>query len=54
MKSDPSFRWSIANGMFTFNARSPSDWLRMTRAYTLKNVAHKISCPTLIVDSEGE
>ena len=54
MKSDPSFRWSIANGMFTFNARSPSDWLRMTRGYTLKNVAHKISCPTLIVDSEGD
>jgi len=54
MKSDPSFRWSIANGMFTFHARSPSDLLKMTRAYTLSTVADKISCPTLIVDSEGD
>jgi pimeloyl-ACP methyl ester carboxylesterase len=54
MKSDPSFRWSIANGMFTFRARTPSDWLRITRAYTLKNVVDKISCPTLVVDSEGD
>ena len=54
MASDPSFRWSIANGMFTFHARTPSDWLKMTRAYTLATVAERISCPTLIVDSEGD
>jgi dipeptidyl aminopeptidase/acylaminoacyl peptidase len=54
MKTDPSFRWSIANGMFTFHARSPSHWLRMTRAYSLAKVADQISCPTLIVDSEGD
>lgn len=54
MKSDPSFRWSIANGMFTFHARSPSEWLKMMRAYTMEDVAKKIRCPTLIVDSEGD
>lgn len=54
MKSDASFRWSIANGMFTFHARSPSDWLKMTRLYTMKDVAEKITCPMLIVDSEGD
>ena len=54
MKSDPSFRWSIANGMFTFHAQSPSDWLKMTRLYTMKDVAQKITCPMLIVDSEGD
>jgi alpha-beta hydrolase superfamily lysophospholipase len=54
MKSDPSFRWSIANGIFTFHAKSPSDWLKMTRLYTMKDVAAKITCPMLIVDSEGD
>ncbi len=54
MKSDPSFRWVMANGMFTFHAKSPSDWLKMTRPYTLKDVAEKITCPILIVDSEGD
>jgi dipeptidyl aminopeptidase/acylaminoacyl peptidase len=54
MKSDPSLRWVMANGMFTFHAKSPSEWLKMTRPYTMKAVAEKISCPILIVDSEGD
>jgi pimeloyl-ACP methyl ester carboxylesterase len=54
MEYDPSFRWSIANGMFTFHATSPSEWLKMTRSYTMKDVAGKITCPVLVVDSEGD
>jgi alpha-beta hydrolase superfamily lysophospholipase len=54
MKTDPSLRWAMANGLFTFHAQSPSEWLRMTRAYTLKDAAARIACPTLIVDSEGD
>ncbi|HOE16295.1 MAG TPA: prolyl oligopeptidase family serine peptidase [Syntrophorhabdaceae bacterium] len=54
MKTDPSFRWVMANGMFTFHAGSPSAWLKMTRPYTMKDVAAKIACPILIVDSEGD
>ena len=54
MKTDPSLRWSIANGMFTFHATSPSQWLKMTRPYTMKDVATKITCTTLIVDSEDD
>jgi len=54
MKSDPSLRWVMANGMFTFQAKSPSEWLKMTRSYTMKDVAGRITCPTLIVDSEGD
>ena len=54
MKSNPSFRWVMVNGMFTFQAKSPSEWLKMTRPYTMKDVAGRITCPTLIVDSEGD
>ncbi|MBU1695043.1 MAG: prolyl oligopeptidase family serine peptidase [Verrucomicrobia bacterium] len=54
MQTDPSFRWSIANGLFTFHAQSPSEWLKMTRPYTMKDVASQIACPMLVVDSEGD
>ena len=54
MKTDPSFRWVMANGMFTFHAKSPSEWLKMTRPYTMKDVAERIACPMLIVDSEAD
>lgn len=54
MKTNPSFRWVMANGMFTFHAKSPSEWLKMTRPYTMKDVAGQITCPMLIVDSEED
>lgn len=54
MARDPSLRWAIGNGLFTFRAKSPSEWFRMTRAYTMKDVAARIACRTLIVDSEGD
>ncbi len=54
MKTDPSFRWTIANGLFTFHAQTPSEWLKMTRAYTMRTIADKITCPILVCDSEGD
>jgi len=54
MKTDPSLRWVMGNAMFTFNAPSPSEWMKMTRVYTMKDIAAKISCPVLIVDSEED
>jgi len=54
MKTDASFRWLIANGMFTFHAKSPSHWLKMMRPYTMRDIAAKITCPILIVDSEED
>ncbi|MDI6853220.1 MAG: prolyl oligopeptidase family serine peptidase [Deltaproteobacteria bacterium] len=54
MKTNPSLRWAIGNGMFTFHAESPSEWLKMTRPYTMKEVAGRITCPMLVVDSEAD
>jgi len=51
MKKNPSLRWVMANGMFTFHAKSPSEWLKMTRPYTMKDVAGQIDCRMLVVDS---
>jgi len=54
MKTDPSLRWSFGNGMFTFGATSPSEWLRMTRPYNLRDCADRITCHMLVVDSEND
>ena len=54
METDPALRWSIANGLFTFHADTPCDWFRMTRPYTLEDVAGHITCPTLVCDSQDD
>ncbi len=54
MQHDPSLRWAMSNAMFTFKAVSPSDWMRKTRAYVLRDVVGSIACTTLVVDSEGD
>ncbi len=54
IKKDPSLRWAIGNGLFTFGAKTPSEWFRMTREYTMQNVADKITCNMLIVDSSED
>lgn len=54
METDASLRWAISNAMFTFHADSPSDWMRKTRPYVMRDVAGKITARTLIVDSEGD
>lgn len=54
MKTSPATRWLFDHAMMTFGATSPSAWMRMTRPYTMKGLAGKITCPTLIIDSEGD
>ena len=54
MEADLSKRWALGHGMLTFHAGSPSEWMRMTRPYTMKDVASKITCHMLVVDSEGD
>jgi pimeloyl-ACP methyl ester carboxylesterase len=47
-------RWAMENGMFTFGAATVAEYLLKTSQYTLEGVAPRITCPTLIVDSENE
>lgn len=46
--------WVFGNGMWTFGVKTPSELVRATRPYTMKDVATQIKCPTLIVDSEND
>jgi len=52
--TNTNLRWFFSNGQFTFHADSSADWLKMTRAYTLTNVADHITCPILVCDSESD
>ncbi|RFA29369.1 hypothetical protein CAI21_09895 [Alkalilimnicola ehrlichii] len=54
MANDTDARWGLANGMFTFHAESPADWMLKAMDYELSNVAGQIACPMLVIDGEEE
>jgi len=54
MHTNPSIRWAFSQGMYTFAAATPVEWLRKTREYRLETVVSQISCPMLVVDSEHD
>ncbi|WP_067840475.1 alpha/beta fold hydrolase [Nocardia lijiangensis] len=47
-------RWAVRNGMWTFGAASPAEYIRMTQPYTLDGLADKITCPTLVLEAEND
>jgi len=54
MDASTDSRWGIQNGMFTFRASSPADYFLKALDYTLAGIAENITCPTLVIDSEGD
>ncbi len=54
MEASTDTRWGIENGIFTFRASSPADYYLKALDYTLAGIAEKITCPTLVIDSEGD
>ena len=54
MKQSPGLRWVMNDGMYKLGASSPVDFLRRTAPYDLRRVAHRIRCPTLVVDSADD
>ena len=51
VETNTSLRWGIQNGMFTFKAATPSEYLLKASEFVLTDVAEQIVCPTLVVDS---
>lgn len=54
MKTDAGIRWAFGQGMYTFHAKTPSDWLRMSRPYTMNGITDKISSKMLVIDSDQD
>jgi pimeloyl-ACP methyl ester carboxylesterase len=47
-------RWALHNGMWTFGAGSMAAFVRLTTRYSLKDCAHLIKAPTLVLDAEND
>ena len=54
MRFDSTRRWKFTHGIWACRASSLQAWLRLIGNYTLAGVAGKITCPTLILDSERD
>ncbi len=54
MEESSEMRWAVSHGMFVFKAERPSDWMREALRFELSDVAGRIRCPTLVIDTEEE
>ena len=54
MKTRTGIRFFYEHGMFSFNAKTPSELILKCAEYTLEDRAHLIKSTTLIVDSDKE
>lgn len=54
MNTSTSMRWFFDQGMYTFKAATPSEFLLKYSLLTMSGFADKITCPTLVIDSESD
>jgi pimeloyl-ACP methyl ester carboxylesterase len=50
MSANPGAKAMIGHGMYVMGVASPSELVNKIKQLTLNDVAHQVSCPTLIVD----
>ncbi len=46
--------WFVGNGMWTFNAATPADFLNLMQKYDMSGVANKIKCQTLVINGSDD
>ena len=54
MKTDSNIKFNFRHGMWTFGIDSPYELVKRSSEFTLKEIANKIICPTLVLDAEKE
>jgi pimeloyl-ACP methyl ester carboxylesterase len=52
MYFDTTIRWAISHGMWAFDAKDPLHFIQKNKEYSLKDVADKIECPTLVLEAQ--
>lgn len=53
-KENVLMHWFFNNGVWRFGAKDYADFMIKQKEYSLENVASKITCPTLVTDSESD
>jgi alpha-beta hydrolase superfamily lysophospholipase len=46
--------WGITHGMWVFGVKTPAEFALAQEPCTMQDCAHRIRCPTLVLDVEGE
>src|SRR5215203_17695 len=54
MDSDTNIQFNMKHGMWTTGVNSPFELIMNSKYYTLKNIAHNIRCPTLVLEAEKD
>jgi dienelactone hydrolase len=54
MKINSKSRWAISHGMYVFGVKTPAELVLKGDKFSLKGMAEKIQCPTLILDAEND
>ncbi len=54
MDNNIFIKWFYTNGMWTFGADSPSEYMRMMREYTMSGCVENITCEMLVLNSEND
>ena len=54
MQKSVFINWFFNHGMWAFNVSSPAEFMRKVREYSLKGIAKKIQCPTLIISRKAD
>ena len=54
METDTNIKFNMAHGMWTTGADSPFELIMNSKYYTIKNIAHNIKCPTLVLEAEKD
>ncbi|MBM4157498.1 MAG: hypothetical protein FJ216_01815 [Ignavibacteria bacterium] len=54
MKKDTTSRWGMNDGMWKFNCKTPHEYVEKISHYRMKDVAEKIKCRMIVIDSESD
>ncbi|KAI2623547.1 2,6-dihydropseudooxynicotine hydrolase [Hypomontagnella submonticulosa] len=49
-----SARWAIEQGLWSFNTRSPFEWVQKLEKYTLDGVVQNITTPVFVADAQDD
>jgi esterase/lipase len=54
MQHNSIARWFYNNGMWSFNAKTPAEFMKKLKNYSMENIAEKITANSLIINSEAD
>jgi pimeloyl-ACP methyl ester carboxylesterase len=54
MDYDPNIKFNMKHGMWTTGANSAFELIMNSKYYTIKDIAHDIKCPTLVLEAEKD